>query len=112
MEEKQKNIYHVCDECLGVNVRTLIPKIQKLDPDAEIIIGCQSMCGPGRTRTFAMVNNRPVIAKDEIELLPKIKKRIEAKRDPEKDAKHAARMAKRLAMAEKLKKEREQRLNK
>ena len=62
MAQNDKNIvtedkvtFRLCDDCLGVNLKTLIPKLKKKAPNAEFIIGCQSYCGPGRTQSFSLV---------------------------------------------------------
>ncbi len=68
--------FRICDKCKATNIKTLIPKLKLIDPNATIIIGCQNLCGIGRNKSFAILNHIPIIAENEDELITKIKNQI------------------------------------
>jgi len=70
------NIFKICDKCAGTNIKTLVPKLTALDPNAEIDIKCHSFCGPGSMKPFVIVNERTVFAETEDEVIEKIKRLI------------------------------------
>lgn len=70
------NEFRICDRCKATNVDTLIPKLKEIDSECEIKVGCQNFCGIGMKKSFAIVNNIPVIAESEDELVEKIKDQI------------------------------------
>lgn len=73
---KMHNEFRICDRCKATNVDTLIPRLKELDSDSKIKVGCQNFCGIGMKKSFAIVNNIPVIAENQDELIDKIKKQI------------------------------------
>lgn len=70
------NEFRICDRCKATNVNTLIPKLKEIDSACKIKVGCQNFCGIGMKKSFAIVNNIPVIAENEDELIEKIKAKI------------------------------------
>lgn len=69
-------IIKICDKCAATNIKTLIPKLKQLDTRIEIKLGCQNMCGVGRTKPFAIINSKSITAKTEDELIEKIKEEM------------------------------------
>ncbi|WP_235680369.1 DUF1450 domain-containing protein [Paenibacillus albicereus] len=70
------NDIRICDKCKFTRVKTLLPKLQKLDPEADIKVGCKSYCGPCGKRAFVFINGRYVTAPTEDEVLEKVKPHV------------------------------------
>ncbi|WP_271749902.1 DUF1450 domain-containing protein [Cohnella sp. JJ-181] len=74
------NDIRICDKCKHTRVKTLTSKLQKLDPAAEIRVGCKSYCGPCAKRAFVFINGRYIAAPSEDEALEKVKPFIKARK--------------------------------
>jgi uncharacterized protein YuzB (UPF0349 family) len=70
------NDIRICDKCKHTKVKTILPKLQKMAPDAEIKVACKSYCGPCSRFAFVYVNGRYVTGATEDEALEKVKKYI------------------------------------
>lgn len=70
------NEFRICNICKAVNFKSLEKKLKELDSEATINIGCQNVCGIGRSRPFVIVNHRLVVAENEDELINKVKEII------------------------------------
>ena len=65
------NDIRICDECNHIKMKTFLPKLRKMVPDAEIKTGCISYCGPCGKRPFVYINGRYISAPTEDEVLKK-----------------------------------------
>lgn len=69
------NTIKICNKCKGTNMKTLLPKLKELE-NVSIEIGCHNLCGIGRTKSFCILNNIPIITDTEEELIDKIKEKL------------------------------------
>ncbi|CAH0117642.1 MULTISPECIES: DUF1450 domain-containing protein [unclassified Paenibacillus] len=65
------NDIRICDKCKHIKMKSILPKLKQLAPDAEIKIGCKSYCGPCNKRVFIFINGRYVTAPTEDEAIEK-----------------------------------------
>jgi hypothetical protein len=71
---KARNDIRICDKCPHIRVKTLLPKLQRMAPEARIRVGCKSYCGPCSRYAFIYINGRYVTAPTEDEALEKARK--------------------------------------
>jgi len=70
------NDIRICDKCRHIKVKSMLNKLQKAAPAAEIKVGCKSYCGPCRKYAFVFVNGRYVTAPTEDEAVEKASKYV------------------------------------
>ena len=70
------NEFKTCNRCGGFNCDELVSKLKKLDSNAKVIVGCQSMCAVGSKHAFVIVNGIPVVDDNIDNLIDKVKELI------------------------------------
>lgn len=70
------NEFKICNKCRGYDFVELKKELEKLDPSAKIMVGCQSMCAIGAKRPFVIVNGIPVIEESIEEVIKKVKEML------------------------------------
>ncbi|MFC5529897.1 DUF1450 domain-containing protein [Cohnella yongneupensis] len=68
------NDIRICDKCIHTRVKTMLPKLKKLDPEADVKVACKSYCGPCSRYAFIFINGRYVTAPTEDEAIEKARK--------------------------------------
>lgn len=63
----------ICDKCKAIYYLSILKKLKEIYPNAKYEIGCNNMCGIGRSKVVIILNNKPIIADNEEELIKKIK---------------------------------------
>lgn len=70
------NDIRICDKCKHTRLKTFLPRVQALAPEAEIKVGCKSYCGPCSRFAFIYINGRYVTGPTEEEVIEKAKKYV------------------------------------
>lgn len=58
------NEFRVCDDCQATNIKTLLPRLKEVDPDAKVEVGCQSYCGPRTEKIICFCEQSPAVSSD------------------------------------------------
>ncbi|MBD8498602.1 MULTISPECIES: DUF1450 domain-containing protein [Paenibacillus] len=70
------NDIRICDKCRHIKMKTFLPKVEKLDPNTEVKVGCKSYCGPCQKRVFIYINGRYITGATEEEAIEKAKQYV------------------------------------
>lgn len=70
------NDIRVCDKCRHIKMKTIMPKLKDMAPDAQIKVGCKSYCGPCSKKAFIYINGRYVTAPTEDEAIELARKYV------------------------------------
>jgi uncharacterized protein YuzB (UPF0349 family) len=70
------NDIRICDKCKHMKVKTALPKLKRIAPDAEVKVGCKSYCGPCFRFAFIFINGRYVTGATEDEAVEKAQKYV------------------------------------
>ncbi|MFC5471765.1 DUF1450 domain-containing protein [Cohnella suwonensis] len=70
------NDIRVCDKCKHMRMKTMLPKLRKIAPEAEVKVACKSYCGPCAKYAFIFINGRYVTAPTEDEAIEKASKYV------------------------------------
>ncbi len=73
-ESASANDIRICDKCKHMRVKSMLPKLKKLDPNADVKVACKSYCGPCSRYAFVFINGRYVTAPTEDEAIEKVRK--------------------------------------
>lgn len=70
------NDIRICDKCKHMKVKSMLPKLKDMAPDAIIQVGCKSYCGPCSRYVFVYINGRYVTGETEEEAIEKARKHV------------------------------------
>jgi len=70
------NDIRICDKCKHIKLKTMLPKLKQLAPDADIKVGCKSYCGPCDRYAFIFINGRYIKGATEDEAIEAAKKYV------------------------------------
>lgn len=73
-ESASLNDIRICDKCKHMRIKSMLPKLKKLDPNADVKVACKSYCGPCSRYAFVFINGRYVTAPTEDEAIEKARK--------------------------------------